>query len=104
MSALRVQASEWAGNVDENEKKGVKKTETRYTLTAMPKTNLSLDGFQATGMLKTNFNLSPSHTVNVKSVVIYKKGNNTFILPYAVQTQPMTKYHQVQINLPFRKN
>ncbi|RPE09601.1 hypothetical protein EGT74_21730 [Chitinophaga lutea] len=108
MLALSVQANDLGGNLDNEKDKVVKKTETRYNLTAMPKTNLSLDaGFKASGILKTDFNLSSDNsTVNVKSVLTYKRGNVTYIVPYSVQAQPVPsmKYHQVQFNLPFRKN
>lgn len=108
MLALSVQANDLGGNLDNEKEKAVKKAETRYSLTAMPKTNLSLDaGFKASGILKTDFNLSSDNsTVNVKSLLTYKKGNVTYILPYTVQAQPATsmRYHQVQFNLPFRKN
>jgi hypothetical protein len=107
MVALSVQANDLGGNLDGEKDKVVKKNETRFNLTAMPKTNLSLDaGFKASGILKTDFNLSSDNsTVNVKSVVTYKKGNVTYIVPYtqAVPVNTM-RYHQVQFNLPFRKN
>lgn len=108
MVALSVQANDLGGNLDSEKDKVVKKTETRYSLTAMPKTNLSLDaGFKASGILKTDFNLSSDNsTVNVKSLLTYKKGNVTYVVPYTVQAQPAAtmRYHQVQFNLPFRKN
>lgn len=107
MVALSVQANDLGGNLDSEKDKVVKKKETRYNLTAMPKTNLSLDaGFKASGILKTEFNLSSDNTVNVKSVMTYKKGNITYIVPYTVQAQPVPsmRYHQVQFSLPFRKN
>lgn len=112
MLALSVKANDLGVNPDDNNDDKVKKTETRFSLTtnaAMPKTNLSLDaGFTASGILKTSFNLSPKNTINVKSIVTYKKGNVTYIVPYNVNVsvqaaQPTMRYHQVNIKLPFRK-
>lgn len=110
--ALSVKANDPGVSVDDNNDDKVKKTENRFNLTTnttMPKTNLSLDaGFIASGVLKTSFNLSSKNTVNVKSVMTYKKGNVTYVVPYnvnvRVQTpEPTMRYHQVQIKLPFRK-
>ena len=112
MVALNVQANDLGGNFDNNDDKVVKKTENKYNLSAMPKTNLSLDaGFTASGILRTDFKLSSDNTVNVRSVVTYKRGNVTYIVPYIVQVPPTPSlapqhYHQlqVQVKLPFRKN
>ncbi|MFD2885515.1 hypothetical protein [Chitinophaga cymbidii] len=110
--ALSVKANDLGINPDDNNDDKVKKTENRFSLgtnTSMPKTNLSLDaGFTASGILKTSFNLSSKNTVNVKSVMTYKKGNVTYIVPYNVNVsvqaaEPNMRYHQVQIKLPFRK-
>lgn len=112
MLALSVKANDLGIEPDDNNDDKVKKTETRYNLganNAMPKTNLSLDaGFTASGILKTSFNLSSKNTVNVKSVMTYKKGNVTYIVPYNVNVsvqaaEPTMRYHQVHIKLPFRK-
>ncbi|RPD40830.1 hypothetical protein [Chitinophaga barathri] len=107
--ALRVQASDLGGNLDNNEDKLGKKTEVKYRLTAMPKTNLSLDaGFKANGFLNNAFKLSSDNAVSVKSVMTYKKGNVTYILPYSVKAQTPApqvdmQYHHLQVRLPFRK-
>ncbi len=110
MLAPKVQANDLGGNLDNNnDKVVVKKTETHYNLTAMPKTTLSLDaGFKASGILKTDFNLSSNNTLSVKSVMTFKKGNVTYIVPYVVQVQepplPTMRYHQLQFKLPFRRD
>lgn len=114
MVALSVKANETG--LGENDKAVVKKTTDKtdhpfsLTTTTMPKTNLSLDaGFTSSGILKTSFNLSSSNTVNVKSVMTYKKGNVTYIVPYNVNVnvqqnaEPTQRYHQVHIRFPFRK-
>src|SRR5690349_12806732 len=86
MAALSVQANNLDDSPnDVNKEKPVRKEEPKYTLTtAVPKTNLSLDaGFRTSGILKTQFKLSSDNTVNVKSVMTYKKGNVTYIVPYS---------------------
>lgn len=110
MSALSVQASVSDPDND-NKEKPVRKEEPKYTLTsAVPKTNLSLDaGFRTSGILKTQFKLSSDNTVNVKSIMTYKKGNVTYIVPYSVQVQeaPVNmRFQQLQMKfkLPFRKD
>ena len=113
MLALSVKANDPGMNPEDNNDDKVKKTETRFSLTrhtTMPKTNLSLDaGFTASGILKTSFNLSSKNTVNVKSVVTYKRGNVTYIVPYNVNVsvqaaEPNMRYHRIQVKLPFRRN
>lgn len=115
--SLHGYANELGGNLDSNDDKLGKKTEVKYRLTAMPKTNLSLDaGYKANGFLNnafrlsSDFKLSSDDAVSVKSVMTYKKGNVTYILPYSVQVQTPApqpqadmQYHHLQVRLPFRK-
>ncbi|ASZ11367.1 hypothetical protein CK934_10495 [Chitinophaga sp. MD30] len=80
---------------------------------SMKKTSLSLDGaFKHNGNVNSDFKFSNESstvsTLNFKSVVTYKKGNVTYILPYAVQIQQPSNlnlgFHNLQITLPLRKN
>ena len=101
-SALNVKANDLALNSDKD--KVTKKSENRFLLGAMPKTNLSMDGFRASGMLSSEFKLSPNNSWNIKSVMTYKKGNVTYVLPYNVQIQQPSnmEYHKLRIILPLK--
>jgi hypothetical protein len=106
LGALKASAND-SGLISEDDKaKAVKKTETSFNLTAMPKKGLSLDaGFKYSGILNSEFKLIDNNTVNVKSIMTYKKGNVTYVVPYSFQVPQQTgnKYHQLQINLPLRR-
>lgn len=71
---------------------------------ALPKTNLSLDGFRYNGMLNSEFKLTANNTWNFKSVMTYKKGNVTYVLPYNFQIQQPAnmQFHQLQLVLPLK--
>ncbi len=95
---------------DNNDKTKKTEGEGKYRFTAMPKTSLSLDASsRASGFLKQTFNLSSDNAVNVKSTMTIRKGNVTYILPYAGKVAPQVtpvpdmQYHHLQIKLPFRK-
>ncbi|KAA2241609.1 hypothetical protein F0L74_17130 [Chitinophaga agrisoli] len=100
--ALTASANDLALNSDKD--KGAKKTENRFLLGAMPKMNLSMDGFRSTGMLTSEFKLTPSNSWNIKSVMTYKRGNVTYVLPYNVQIQQPSnmEYHKLRIILPLK--
>ncbi|UYQ93736.1 hypothetical protein MKQ68_01295 [Chitinophaga horti] len=106
LGALKVSAND-AGLISEDDKtKTTKKTEVKLNLSAMPKKGLSLDaGFKYSGILNSEFKLIDNNTVNVKSIMTYKKGNVTYVVPYSFQVpqQAGNKYHQLQINLPLRR-
>lgn len=95
-------------NLTNDNKDKIKKNETRISLANMSgKTNLSLDaGFRFNGAMSSNFKLSDNNSYNFKSVMTIKKGNVTYVLPYATQIQPPTNmnFHQLHISLPLRKN
>ncbi|HEU4554178.1 MAG TPA: hypothetical protein VFS25_15140 [Chitinophaga sp.] len=88
--------------------KVAKKTENRFLLGAMtmPKTNLSLDGFRYNGSFSSEFRLTSSTSWNIKSVMTYKKGNVTFVLPYNLQVQQPSaeqqQFHKLRIILPLK--
>lgn len=82
-----------------------KKTGTGLFMGALPKTNLSLDaGFRYSGTLNSEFKLTASNTWNFKSVMTYKKGNVTYVLPYNFQVQQPTnmQFHKLQLVLPLK--
>lgn len=90
---------------DDNKDKLNKKTETRLTLGMMPKAKLSLDaGFRYNGTMNTGFRLSDNNAWNFKSVMTFKKGNVTYVLPYKAQIQQPSNmnFHQIQIVLPLK--
>lgn len=100
---LTARANDLALNSDKD--KVAKKTENRFLLGAMPKTNLSLDGFRYSGTLSSEFKLTSPTSWNIKSVMTYKKGNVTFVLPYNVQVQQPTntqQFHKLRILLPLK--
>lgn len=100
---LTARANDLALNSDKD--KVAKKTENRFLLGAMPKTNLSLDGFRYSGTLSSEFKLTSSTSWNIKSVMTYKKGNVTFVLPYNLQVQQpgnMQQFHKLRILLPLK--
>jgi len=95
-------------NLTSDNKDKIKKNETKLSLTGLSgKTNLSLDaGFRFNGAMSSNFKLSENNSWNFKSVMTIKKGNVTYVLPYATQIQPPSNmnFHQLHIVLPLRKN
>ncbi|MBW8684246.1 hypothetical protein [Chitinophaga rhizophila] len=95
-------------NLTSDNKDKIKKNETKVSLTNLSgKTKLSLDaGFRFNGAMSSNFKLSETNSWNFKSVMTIKKGNVTYVLPYATQIQPPTNlnFHQLHIVLPLRKN
>lgn len=101
---LTARANDLALNNDKD--KVSKKTESRFLLGAMPKTNLSLDGFRYNSSFSSEFRLTSSTSWNIKSVMTYKKGNVTFVLPYNLQVQqPSTEqqqFHKLRIILPLK--
>lgn len=91
----------------------IEKTSFKLGASFMKKTSLSLDGaFKNSGNVNSDFKFTSENsnvsTLNFKSVVTYKKGNVTYILPYAVQIQQPSNlnlgFHNLQITLPLRKN
>jgi hypothetical protein len=102
--AISAQASD---NIltDKNKDK-IKKTESGLSL--MPKANLSLDaGFRYDGSMNAGFRLSDNNAaLSIKSVMTFKKGNVTYVLPYATQIQPLPNmnFHHLQIVLPLKRN
>ena len=93
--------------LNDNNKDKIKKSENKLSLTSMPKANLSLDaGFRFNGAMSSAFKLSDNNAWNFKSVMTIKKGNVTYVLPYAAQIQPPANmnFHHLQIVLPLRKN
>jgi hypothetical protein len=102
--ALNAQASD---NIltDKNKDK-IKKTESGLSL--MPKANLSLDaGFRYNGAMNSTFRLSDNNAaLSMKSVMTFKKGNVTYVLPYATQIQQPSNmnFHHLQIVLPLKRN
>ncbi|GAA3942117.1 hypothetical protein GO495_08685 [Chitinophaga oryziterrae] len=89
---------------DKNKDK-IKKTESGLSL--MPKANLSLDaGFRYSGSMTSAFRLSDNSALSIKSVMTFKKGNVTYVLPYATQIQPPSNmnFHHLQIILPLKRN
>lgn len=85
--------------------KVTKKTGNSLFMGALPKTNLSLDaGFRYSGTLNSEFRLTASNTWNFKSVMTYKKGNVTYVLPYNFQVQQPTnmQFHKLQLVLPLK--
>jgi hypothetical protein len=102
--AISAQASD---NIltDKNKDK-VKKT-TESGLSLMPKANLSLDaGFRYSGSMTSAFRLSDNSALSIKSVMTFKKGNVTYVLPYATKIQPPSNmnFHHLQIILPLKRN
>ncbi len=95
-------------NLTSDNKDKIKKNETKLSLTGLSgKANLSLDaGFRFNGAMSSNFKLSENNSWNFKSVMTIKKGNVTYVLPYATQIQPPSNmnFHQLHIVLPLRKN
>ena len=106
LSAITAGANDLKLNRDNNDKdKASKKTEKSFLMGALPKTNLSLDaGFRYSGVLSSEFKLTPSNTMNIKSVLTYKKGNVTYVLPYTFQVQQPSnmQFHKLQIVLPLK--
>lgn len=107
LGALKVSAND-SGLISEDDKsKAIKKTEASFNLSAMPKNGLSLDaGFKYSGILNSEFKLINNNTISVKSIMTYKKGNVTYVVPYSFQVpnqQGNNKYHQLQLNLPLRR-
>jgi hypothetical protein len=94
--------------ISDNNKDKIKKNETKASpLASMPKANLSLDaGFRFNGSMNTGFRLSDNNAWNFKSVMTIKKGNVTYVLPYAAQVPAPVNmnFHHLQIILPLRKN
>jgi hypothetical protein len=94
---------------DDNRDK-IKKTEEKVSLSAMPKANLSLDAnFRFTGNMNAGIRLSDNNTNwNFKSVMTIKRGNATYVLPYATQIQQPSNmnmnFHHLQIVLPLKRN
>lgn len=104
LGALTARASD---NLSPNSDKDklTKKTENRFLLGAMPKTNLSLDaGFRYSGTVNSEFKLTSSNSWNIKSVMTYKKGNVTYVLPYNFQVQQPSnmQFHKLRIILPLK--
>lgn len=103
--ALDAQASD---NIltDKNKDK-IKKTESGLSLA--PKGNLSLDaGLRYNGSVNLSFKQAEVNAAafNIRSVMTFKKGNVTYVLPYATQVQQPSNmhYHNVQIVLPLKRN
>jgi len=105
ISGLTAKASD---NLTSDNKDKIKKNETGISLAGLSgKTNLSLDaGFRFNGAMSSSFKLSENNTVNFKSVMTIKKGNVTYVLPYATRIQQPSNmnFHQLHIVLPLRKN
>lgn len=105
ISGLTAKAND---NLTSDNKDKIKKNENKISLAGLSgKTNLSLDaGFRFNGAMNSNFKLSDNNSYNFKSVMTIKKGNVTYVLPYATQIQQPThnNFHQLHIVLPFRKN
>lgn len=95
-------------NLTSDNKDKIKKNETKVAFEGLSgKTKLSLDaGFRFNGAMSSNFKLSENNSWNLKSVMTIKKGNVTYVLPYAAQVQPPSNmnFHQLHIVLPLRKN
>ena len=93
---------------DDNKDKVNKKTENRLLLGAVRKTKLSLDaGFRYSGTINSEFRLTAGSSWNMNSVMTYKKGSITYVLPYTAQIQQpsnMQQFHKLQIVLPLRKD
>jgi hypothetical protein len=90
---------------DDNKDKINKKTEQRITLSAMPKSNLGLDaGYRYNGSFNSEFKLTSTASLNFKSVLTYKKGNVTYVLPYSFKMEQPNgmNYHRLQIVLPLK--
>jgi hypothetical protein len=90
---------------DDNKDKLNKKAATSLLLRDARKTTLSLDaGFRYSGTLNSEFKLTPTNYVNFKSVMTYKRGNVTYVLPYTVQIQQPSnmQFHKLQIVLPLK--
>jgi hypothetical protein len=71
------------------------------------KAKLSLDaGFRYNGAMNSGFKLSDNNAWNFKSVMTIKKGNVTYVLPYATQIQQPSNmnFHHLQIVLPLKRN
>ncbi|MCK7559944.1 hypothetical protein MKQ70_35435 [Chitinophaga sedimenti] len=106
MGALKASANDEGFISDDDKSKAAKKTEVNLSFTAAKK-GLSLDaGFKYSGILNSEFKLIDNNTVNVKSIMTYKKGNVTYVVPYSFQVPQQSggnKYHQLQINLPLRR-
>ena len=105
VSGLTAKAND---NITSDNKDKIKKNETKLSLTGLSgKANLSLDaGFRFNGAMSSNFKLSENNSWNFKSVMTIKKGNVTYVLPYATQIQSPSNmnFHQLHIVLPLRKN
>lgn len=96
-------ANDLSPNSDKD--KVTKKTNTGLFMGALPKTNLSLDaGFRYSGTLNSEFKLTANNTWNFKSVMTYKKGNVTYVLPYNFQIQQPAnmQFHKLQLVLPLK--
>ena len=95
-------ANDLSPNSDKD--KVTKKTGTSLFAGALPKTNLSLDGFRYNGMLNSEFKLTANNSWNFKSVMTYKKGNVTYVLPYNFQIQQPAnmQFHKLQLVLPLK--
>ena len=103
--AMNAQASD--NIITDKNKDKIKKT-TESGLSLMPKANLSLDaGFRYTGSMNSTFRLSDNNAaLSMKSVMTFKKGNVTYVLPYATQIQQPSNmnFHHLQIVLPLKRN
>ncbi len=103
LCALTGRANDLSPNSDKD--KVAKKTGNRFSMGALPKTNLSLDaGFRYSGSINSEFKLTASNTWNFKSVMTYKKGNVTYVLPYNFQIQQPSnmQFHKLQLVLPLK--
>lgn len=105
-SALKARANE---NLlpDDNKDKLNKKAAATLLLGNARKTNLSMDAaWKYSGTLSSEFKLTPTNYVNYKSVMTYKRGNITYVLPYTVQIQQPSnmQFHKLQLVLPLKRN
>lgn len=105
LTAMSAYASDNITN--DNTKDKIKKAETKLSMGAMPKANLSLDAGYRFNAINAGFKLSDdNNSWNFKSTMTIKQGNVTYVLPYAAQIQQPSNmgYHHLQIILPLRKN
>lgn len=103
LCSLTAHASDLSPNSDKD--KVLKKTGKSFLMGSLPKTNLSLDaGFRYSGTLNSEFKLTAPNTWNLKSVMTYKKGNVTYVLPYNFQIQQPAnmQFHKLQLVLPLK--
>ncbi len=102
LCSISSKANDLSTNSDNDKDK--KKAGSSLFAGALPKTNLSLDGFRYNGMLNSEFKLTANNTWNFKSVMTYKKGNVTYVLPYNFQVQQPAnmQFHKLQLVLPLK--